>query len=86
MKLDEAMLLLEGLSAREIRDFMRARLPPTDADNYDMVIKNLSRDVLVLVSARALTRLAAHPPVRRSGASASPTRVSLRAPLGGGRE
>jgi hypothetical protein len=74
MKLDDAILLLEGLSAREIRDFMRARLAPTDADNYDVLIRNVSRDVLVLVSARALTRLAARPAARRAGTSPSPTR------------
>jgi hypothetical protein len=57
MKLDEAMLLLQGLTAPEIRDFVRARLAPTEADNFDVLSENVSHEVLLLVSARALTRL-----------------------------
>jgi hypothetical protein len=83
MKLDDAILLLQGLSAREIREFVRARLPPPEAEGFDVLIRNVSRDVLVLVSARVLTRLAANPP---SGPrSAAHGRVTLRAPMTNGR-
>jgi hypothetical protein len=66
MKLDEAMLLLKGLTAPEIRDFMHARLAPTEADTFDVQIANVSHEVLLLVSARALTRLCPRPPARAS--------------------
>ena len=58
MKLEEAMKLLQGLNAGEIREFMRARLAPDEAHSFDILIENVSHDVLLLVSARALTRLA----------------------------
>jgi hypothetical protein len=61
MRLDEAMTLLEGLTAREIREFMRARLSPSEAEAFETLIESVSRDVLLLVSARALTRLGALP-------------------------
>jgi hypothetical protein len=71
MKLDEAMLLLQGLTAPEIRDFVRARLAPTEANNFDVLSENVSHEVLLLVSARALTRLGSRggPPMPRAGRS-----------------
>jgi hypothetical protein len=73
MKLEQAMMLLQGLTTREIREFMRARLPPRDADSFDVLIQNVSHDVLLLVSARALTRLGALPVtnVGKDGGAAS---------------
>jgi hypothetical protein len=50
------MALLEGMTAREIRDFIRARLDPREADRFDALVENVSHEVLLLVSARALTR------------------------------
>lgn len=61
MRLDEAMTLLQGLTADEIRNLMRSRLTPNDAETFEVLIENVSHDVLVLVSARALTRLGALP-------------------------
>jgi hypothetical protein len=68
MRLDQAMMLLQGLTASEIREYMRTRLPPREAETFDVLIENVSHEVLLLVSARALTRLGSLPP-RRDRAS-----------------
>ncbi|MCL2449581.1 MAG: hypothetical protein FWD17_11595 [Polyangiaceae bacterium] len=65
MRLDQAMTLLRGLSSREIRELIRARLAPGDVDNFDALLQNVSHDVLLLVSARALMRRGALPPLPR---------------------
>ena len=49
--------LLHRLTSKQIREFMRARVDPRDADNFDVLTENVSWDVLVLIAARALLRL-----------------------------
>jgi len=56
---DEAMGLLRGLSANEIRAHLRAKLNPKEADSFDVLTANVSHEVLLFVSARALTRMRA---------------------------
>ncbi len=54
MTLDEAIGLLQGLTAFQIRAFVRSRLTACEAEEYDALARGVSYDVLVLVSARAL--------------------------------
>lgn len=58
MTLDEAMTRLRGLTTREIREFMRPHLSAREAESFEVLVQNVSYEVLLLVSARALTRLA----------------------------
>ena len=57
MTVEDAMGLLHNLTPEQIRAFMRVRLRPSEADNFDVLTANVSRDVLVLIAARALSRL-----------------------------
>jgi hypothetical protein len=54
MTLDEAIGLLQGLTALQIRAFVRSRLTACEAEQYDALAHGVSYEVLVLVSARAL--------------------------------
>ena len=57
MTVEDAMGILQKLTPEEIRAFMRDRLKPNEADNFDVLTASVSKDVLVLLSARALSRL-----------------------------
>jgi len=54
MTFEEAIGLVQGLTAFQIRVFVRARLTACEAQQYDALARGVSYDVLVLVSARAL--------------------------------
>jgi hypothetical protein len=57
MTMEDALGTLRALTPDQIRAFMRDRLEPDAADAFDVLTENVSRDVLALVAARALSRL-----------------------------
>jgi hypothetical protein len=57
MTMEDALSTLRALTPDQIRAFMRDRLEPDIADAFDVLTENVSRDVLALVAARALSRL-----------------------------
>ena len=57
MTMEDALDTLRALTPDQIRAFMRDRLAPDTADAFDVLTENVSRDVLALVAARALSRL-----------------------------
>ena len=57
MTMEDALGTLRALTPDQIRAFMRDRLEPDTADAFDVLTANVSRDVLAVVAARALSRL-----------------------------
>ncbi len=57
MTVEDALGTLQKLTPEQIRAFMRDRLKPNEAHAFDVLTVNVSPDVLVLVAARALSRL-----------------------------
>ncbi len=56
MTIEDAMALLQGLTAQQIRTLVLIRLTHEEALGYDLMTRDVSYDVLLLVSARTILR------------------------------
>ncbi len=60
MTMDDAMALLQGLTAQQVRTLVLTRLTHEEAAQYDVMTRAVSYDVLLLVSARTILRQGRH--------------------------
>lgn len=66
---EDAMGILGKLTATQIWAYMRGHLSREQADAFDVLTANVGKDVLVLLSARAVARL----PDYRAGSATTTT-------------